>query len=203
MGPLCAADLMANFLAPSAAGSPSSATKPVTVANGIKYVVGDVTEPFGDAAKTRILLHFIDDSATWPNRGVFAALSAKFKKAEDAYVKNASQLPLGESMLVRVRPKSETTGSIYVGLLVTMEKPTAAGKLPSFKAEHLEAMLQQTVDWASSNGVGSVHVARPRKDTPGLLWPIVETALVSKFIDAAIEVCTSFSLVPVLLLFFL
>jgi hypothetical protein len=176
---------MASFLSAAPA---ASAPKQFQAANKIHYILGDVTEPLGDKSRTRVILNFIDDSRTWPDRGVFAAISAKFKKAEDAYLKNADKLPLGESMIVRVKPKSEGNGSIYVGLYVILEK-AGQGKLPSFKPQFLDQLFQQTLEWAQTSDVGSIHLARPRKDTPGLLWPIVEASLVTHFVDNGIDAC--------------
>lgn len=76
---------------------------------------GDVTSPIGPSP-VKIIVNCTDNSGRWPKKGLFAAISKKWKQPEQEFV--SSTLTQGEVQFVKCQEEKQTT--IYVANIVVL-----------------------------------------------------------------------------------
>lgn len=135
----------------------------------VHYVLGDASQPQrvpggdgGRVATPKIIVHLVDPSGRWTDRGFFAALSRLSPEPAAAYAVASANgdLALGSAHLVQVSaPDSAAgTGPVFVALLVGI-RPAKRATRTRVDPLLLQRALERTASTAAVMGA-SLHVAR-------------------------------------------
>lgn len=135
----------------------------------VHYVLGDASEPqrvpggaVGGVAAPKIIVHLVDPSGKWTDRGFFAALSRRSPEPAAAYAAAAASgdLALGSSHLVQVSAPDPAAGRgpVFVALLVGI-RPAKRATRTRADPLLLQRALERTSCTAAVMGA-SLHVAR-------------------------------------------
>ncbi|KAJ3186102.1 Chromodomain-helicase-DNA-binding protein 1-like [Irineochytrium annulatum] len=136
---------------------------------------GDVSAPVVEG-KLGIIVHVVDDSGSWPDRGVFAALN-DLEPSLQQYYASASEnddLALGSAHLVKVEPEADDGSNtekaeLMVAIVVAQKRSATSGAPSGLKFPELEAGLKKVARVAKFLKA-SVHLPRIGQSTPGFDW---------------------------------
>ncbi|KAJ3239452.1 Chromodomain-helicase-DNA-binding protein 1-like [Chytriomyces hyalinus] len=131
---------------------------------------GSVTDPAISASETGIIVHIVDDSGRWPNRGVFGALNFLDPEISIYYIASfeAGNLKLGTAHLLPNSISTRSGGKARVCLIVA-QKRGKDNSLGEIRLPDLEAGLQ-SLGREAKKLKASVHLPRFGQDTPGFDW---------------------------------
>lgn len=160
---------------------------------GIKYVVGDATEPIGNDNK--VIVHVCNNIGAW-GAGFVVALSKKWLKAERSYKKfikdNRGPDILGEVDIVNVEPK------IYVANIIGQHgiKPmldTDGSSRPPIRYDAVRkglAKVAKAIHEADNRGNPdfSVHMPKIGAGLAGGEWRVIEKIIQEELVDKHIPV---------------
>jgi hypothetical protein len=158
-----------------------------SVAESVLFVVGDVARPSYRAGFVHFILHCVDASGTWPERGVFKALDDAFGTAiKDSYhfASRMKDLHLGDAHCVTLRHADSVPGTVTgidsIVLLVCLQRLSDGSRridLPSFHRGIVALRLH-----CSSLGAGlrfQFHTPMPPPPCP---WYAAERDLRSQLV---------------------
>ncbi|KAJ3406723.1 Chromodomain-helicase-DNA-binding protein 1-like [Chytriomyces hyalinus] len=131
---------------------------------------GSVTDPAISASETGIIVHIVDDSGRWPNRGVFGALNFLDPEISIYYIASfeAGNLKLGTAHLLPNSISTRSGGKARVCLIVA-QKRGKDNSLGEIRLPDLESGLQ-SLGREAKKLKASVHLPRFGQDTPGFDW---------------------------------
>ncbi|KAJ3232202.1 Chromodomain-helicase-DNA-binding protein 1-like [Chytriomyces hyalinus] len=131
---------------------------------------GSVTDPAVGASETGIIVHIVDDSGRWPNRGVFGALNFLDPEISIYYIASfeAGNLKLGSAHLLPNSISTRSGGKARVCLIVA-QKRGKDNPLGEIRLPDLESGLQ-SLGRKAKELKASVHLPRFGQDTPGFDW---------------------------------
>ncbi|KAJ3313053.1 Chromodomain-helicase-DNA-binding protein 1-like, partial [Blyttiomyces sp. JEL0837] len=136
----------------------------------LTWRTGSVVEPELLDGEVGILVHVVDNSGSWPHRGVFAALGRINPEAEDYYTRagEMKDLELGSTHLLPM-VKIENRGQVHLALIVAQKRDKKTGLPGPIEFAPLEEGLMRVSDVARIQHA-SVHLPRIGQDAPGFDW---------------------------------
>ncbi|KAJ3403187.1 Chromodomain-helicase-DNA-binding protein 1-like, partial [Chytridiales sp. JEL 0842] len=133
---------------------------------------GSVVDPIVESGDKAIILHVVDDSGNWPDRGVFAALNKLDPCIGDYYTSSSENdnLHQGDAHLIPIQPlNNHPDVDIRVAIVVAQKRyagDTGPGK---FRFPDLETALQKVAIAAKRSGA-VVHLPRIGQGTQNFDW---------------------------------
>lgn len=146
--------------------------KPTASDEGVEHVVGDATKPSAAAragTMATIILHAVDNSGDWINRGMFAAINRISPAVQSAYedAAEARDLHLGDAHAVSVGPDT------YV-VLVCCQRASDLDK--TIVQDKLKLALMRVAEYAQDIGAG-IHMSRLGHSSKSSNWYGVERTI--------------------------
>ncbi|KAJ3091340.1 Chromodomain-helicase-DNA-binding protein 1-like [Quaeritorhiza haematococci] len=158
-------------------------------AGGVNYVTGNIVDPKVHSGECGILVHVVDDSGQWSNRGVFAALSSLDPNIENVYQEASANddLTLGTVQLIPIDSSSPSTASpppkkssssgsgtsskttLFVALVVAQKRNANTGFPGGIVLPRLDEGLKKVAEKAREMGA-SVHLPRIGQSIQGFDW---------------------------------
>ncbi|KAJ1562315.1 Chromodomain-helicase-DNA-binding protein 1-like [Cladochytrium tenue] len=165
-------------------------------ASNWSLLTGSVTEPRLTPGQAGIIIQVVDDSGSWPDRGVFAALHALDPaiQAQYALAGEMGDLASGSVHLFPVHTPDDNdsaaaTSDLYVALLVAQRRPRSDDSVPGpVRMQDLETGLEKIARVALRIGA-SVHLPRIGQATPGFDWYRAERAIRHRLPARGIPTC--------------
>ncbi|OQS05648.1 chromodomain-helicase-DNA-binding protein 1 [Thraustotheca clavata] len=145
----------------------------------LNYKSGNAAITFPTVANPIIIVHCVDTSGVWTNRGFFGAISHRSTVPQTVYAaaKKYGDLRLGQAHCIPL----EEEPNVYICLLVVQSSTTSKVKLRNtktltFRLNALQESLRALAIFARKN---NAHVDMPRlgTGTPNFNWYAVERLL--------------------------
>jgi superfamily II DNA or RNA helicase len=175
--------------------------------NKIRYCSGDAScpqVPFSLSSFPRIVIHCVDTSGAWCNRGFFRSVSGLSPNIQKQYESAAlnQDLKLGQAHLIPIEDHNECENfDLYVCLLVVQgyksrnakKQKIAAGKIvrngtsTMFRLTALEKSLQAVATKAKEINA-TIHMPRIGYGTPSFNWYAVERIIKRQLHDRGVSV---------------
>ncbi|KAJ3099775.1 Chromodomain-helicase-DNA-binding protein 1-like [Phlyctochytrium planicorne] len=137
----------------------------------LQYVTGDVSKPNLEFDEKGIIVHVVDNSGSWPHRGIFASLSAVEPNIEQVYAKAAEydDLKFGSAHLIKVERtegENKMQPALFIALIIA-QKPHDCGDPGALRFPDLEKGLEKVanVDTYGTNSSKTI-VAKENKKKP-------------------------------------
>ncbi|KAJ3217454.1 Chromodomain-helicase-DNA-binding protein 1-like [Dinochytrium kinnereticum] len=139
-------------------------------------VNGDISKPIL-SCEPAILIHVVDNSGSWPQRGIFAAFSELEPHVEQVYnlACENDDLKFGSAHIIDV----ESDKRLFIALVVAQNSHEVEAGSIRFPA--LEGALRKVAYFAKQKKA-SVHVPRIGQNTPGFDWYKTERILRKCFV---------------------
>ena len=158
---------VASSLSSSSSGSSNTTYSPLPIS------YGSVVYPRLHSGRRGIILQMVDNSGRWSKRGVFGAISERWKEPEQL-VTSSFFTRMGDLLITKL-PSTDLDDKIYFCAIVGQETtPTAS--IPVFNVKAFEVGVQAVSAFASYQNAG-IHMALPSLLIPNLDWSQMETIM--------------------------
>eukprot|EP01060_Flectonema_neradi_P041081 TRINITY_DN960_c0_g2_i1.p1 TRINITY_DN960_c0_g2~~TRINITY_DN960_c0_g2_i1.p1 ORF type:complete len:1237 (+),score=263.16 TRINITY_DN960_c0_g2_i1:395-3712(+) len=143
-------------------GGPVDLPKPKLSNDQIMYFCGDFTNPvtlvsLGEPC-FRIISHIVAAGGTWSTKGTMGNVTRKFgEEPQEQYDEASVTLTPGDLQLVDVGDPYRSGADLYVGTLISQEKPTSG--YPAFSRSGFRAAFKKLVNFAAIKSA-SIHLSK-------------------------------------------